>query len=495
MSEEYIRYRNAQLKIFMKEGRYRYYCIGYKKAEEIEIISRLTAHTTNCVLLESKYEVRVVSDAEIMYCDRGSIDETIGYIFENKGQSGARKRKAEMGKDVGYVLFARVNVFPSSLELDEHTKSNRFVDDYLFHSYTAMLEKFYKVVEVFVYRKGGESRGLLRFVDKDSPKEYIFDDLIVILWAGLGDFFMIHSLQYEFLLRKREQYENIYVPISNYPYSNRYSNLKLIHGSTIEKLIFDNDKMCGYLENKLTDKRVSISKKGEEWKDKHIYDIWKAGLNICEDMSPYKYDYVLKEIVMSTMPAEEKEMIDRLLGQNEVVGLQPYSGFFHASNGMWETREVRNWDSENTEKFVELCSQNGVNVIILTPNPYERLRKHPHLPEVSTSGYIYAISKLRLLVGIDSSAGHIASFYDIPSITIWGGTNPLRTEAEIAPNVGFRVLRNNIGVVSRSRSTKDIDYRRVYDILSDTLMNGIADAGRIISYDDSINDFNIIYTG
>ena len=497
MSKEYMVFKHEQLKVFMKEGRSKYYCIGFSKTEEKEIVSNVTEYTGNCVLLESKYEVNL-RNVQMLYCDVENIRDVLEHIFEGKSLPEPMKHKEDIGVDgVEYMLFAKVNVFPSSVRIDERTKSNKFVDDYLFYTYAAMLEKCYKAVDILMYEKLGESCALLRFVDIDNTEEYVFEHLVVTLWAGLGDFFMLHSLQHEYLLRKKQDYENIYVPVVKHPYTNK--NIKMIHGDNVRNLVFDNHKMCGYFVNKFTHKIVICRDTALTWKVRHICDIWVKGLGTPAGIHPYEYDYVLKEKVMRDLAPEEKEMIDSMLGEKKYIGLQVFSGSFEVDLNVWRTREVRNWDGENAEKFLELCSENGMNVIVLTPHPYECLTKYMHLPQVSVSGYIYAVSKLRLVVGIDSSAGHIASFYDIPSVTLWGGTTPLSTEAEVGSevedNIGFRALRNNISIVSRSRSMKGISYQMVYDVVADTLTDGIPNHDKIISYDDSANDFNIIYTG
>ena len=89
-------------------------------------------------------------------------------------------------------------------------------------------------------------------------------------------------------------------------------------------------------------------------------------------------------------------------------------------------------------------------MLTLCNSPYNQV-KDKRLRKLSLSGYAYAISKLKMVVGIDSSAGHIAAFYNIPSITLWGGQTPFEAwEAKIS----FRPLRNNTSIYS---SNKDIN--------------------------------------
>ena len=59
-------------------------------------------------------------------------------------------------------------------------------------------------------------------------------------------------------------------------------------------------------------------------------------------------------------------------------------------------------------EFVNLCDDSKIKLLTFSSHPYTDIQIE-RLTNVSVLGYIFAISKLKLLVGIDSSGGHITS--------------------------------------------------------------------------------------
>jgi ADP-heptose:LPS heptosyltransferase len=111
---------------------------------------------------------------------------------------------------------------------------------------------------------------------------------------------------------------------------------------------------------------------------------------------------------------------------------------------------------------------------------------------MSVYSYVYAISKLKFVVSIDSSSGHIASFYNIPSLTLWGKTTPVKYTDNLI--IGFRPLRNNFSIVSKSEKIENITGEFVYETLKKLLENNFNNPDKIITYQDSLDDYNIVYT-
>jgi len=197
-------------------------------------------------------------------------------------------------------------------------------------------------------------------------------------------------------------------------------------------------------------------------------DVWVNRLNIHIDEA-YKHSDVLKNIILDNMPAQEKRHIDDLLGERQYVGFQFYTGKQSEYRNEFYYEDRRVWDEENVRSFLELCQNNSMDVVILTPHPYKGLSACLNLPKTTVYSYAYAISKLKFVVSIDSSAGHIASFYNIPSLTLWGNTSPLETMDNLT--IGFRPLRNNFSIVSKSKSMKNIKGEYVYDVLHTLTQN------------------------
>lgn len=489
--KQYAINRGKQFKICMKEGKYEYYCIGFDKTNEKEIIDSVTKYTTNCILISTKYEINI-KDVIIFFCDMSNINDTLNFIFNDMTISKNLNISNNISANLEYILFPKVIVFPISLNKNKYTEFNIVLHNYLFESYVLKLKNKYKVFNIYIDKK----YTLLRFIDIDNTDEYSFENMFICtLLGGVGDAFINHSLQYEYLSKKDMI---IYHPNTKFPYSNK--NIELFYGDIIDcQLIFDNYEMYFYFIWEFS-KIISfydIIFLGERKNERlHILDLWKEKLGIFYDIDPYKNSHVLKERVLNNIAKDEMKMIDNLLGDNIFIGFQFYSGSYDEENEQWHSdQESRNWNIENVENFLLLCKQNNIKIIILSPHPYEQLSKYLHLPRVSTFAYIYAISKLRLIVGIDSSPGHIASFFNIPSVTMWGGTMPTYViEPETGSNhVGFRVLRHNMSIVSRRGNMENINHEIVYAVMINVLHNGINNPDKIISYEDSANGFNIIY--
>lgn len=77
-----------------------------------------------------------------------------------------------------------------------------------------------------------------------------------------------------------------------------------------------------------------------------------------------------------------------------------------------------------------------------------------------------------MLIGIDSSGGHIASFYNIPSITIWGKQTP-ECFPETLKKVSFRPLKKNISIWSERKCTDVIDANIIFEKAMEILNGNI----------------------
>ena len=122
----------------------------------------------------------------------------------------------------------------------------------------------------------------------------------------------------------------------------------------------------------------------------------------------------------------------------------------------------------------------NIEVINITQSPVSII---PTLKKLSLEGYVYAISKLSLLVGIDSSAGHVASFYNIPSITIFN-SNPFYSK-DIKSN--YRPLRNNISLYTKNE--EKVSFKDVFKLVESCAKNDFNFKNHMI---DSKNKYNCI---
>ena len=77
---------------------------------------------------------------------------------------------------------------------------------------------------------------------------------------------------------------------------------------------------------------------------------------------------------------------------------------------------------------------------------------------------------MKLVVGMDSSGGHIASFSDVPSITIWQrhAFTPDSTYKR-----SYRPLRKNISLYSDEITAQCITPRLVFDVMQSFLRGEI----------------------
>ncbi len=138
--------------------------------------------------------------------------------------------------------------------------------------------------------------------------------------------------------------------------------------------------------------------------------------------------------------------------------------------------------------FVNICKQQGLDLLALNPNPYDIDLGILQLRQMSTAAYAYTISKLTLLVGIDSSAGHIASFYNIPSITIWGKQSPV--DAFDKP-ISFRAMRKNFSLWSENMDINCITPELVIKKIQNYLNGMLKLSDHIITYEDSLNFYQM----
>lgn len=449
------------------KGTYKFIALAFNPQDEKQMIESVFKYTTNFVILRTKHKIEL-SGCIIIYCNADNINTIIDDLPNIREEYYGSTRTVNM---FTYVVFMETIAFPDMILSND--LNNEFINIYKSGKILSSLEKSYKAGTYIIYN----DFLFLVFCDKDDIVEHkklytIFKEDI-----GIGDYFIIHSLRHEYYKDTNNQESYI---ISYDEFNDNFDC------SVFEKkheLKYNNTKIINFWLDNFKDDYSATIQSFINSDPCHSYDVWVKRLNINID-DVYKYSDVLKNIILENISAQEKDYIDNLLEGKQYIGFQFFTG------NQQEYYE-RVWDEENVMSFMKICQKNSVNVIILTPHPYKDLSDYLNLPEMSIYSYAYAVSKLKFVVSIDSSSGHIASFYNIPSLTLWGKTTPIKTTGDII--IGFRPLRNNFSIVSKSENIKNIKAEFVYEVLQNLLNNNVNDPHKIITYQDSIDNYNIIY--
>lgn len=316
--------------------------------------------------------------------------------------------------------------------------------------------KAYELYDIAVYNH----TPILRYRSKDREYVPVKRNITVInLLYGVGDFFLLSSIYYELIRQHKEKGNTVYIEFferKDELHSRTKDMCELFFQSEASYICFQNKKLHTMLmENKenlifpLIDINDGIRVEHEH--PDHIVNmvqeyLWQGKLHI----SPYKYEDTLKKILRESLSKEEKDLVDCYCKKNhKLIGIQFYSGKYMEKQGIWQDETPKNWDIKNVLKFCKLCKENNIELVNLSPNPYMDVIKDYviALPQMSLVGYIYLISKLYYLVGIDSSANHIAAFYNIPHLTLWWNQLVHRQAHDINTNWCFRSLRNDYSLV------------------------------------------------
>ena len=468
------------LKELMK-GEYEYYCLAFKEKDENSIMSIMSKYTTNFLLLKT-LDINNLDNIIICYCDINNCDDKLKNIFNHDFKDITKLNYLD--EYIEYILF------PLIIKISGKLTNSENAENYLFNKMIDLIKNNFKYYKICICN----NNAFLKFIANDIYLSKSSDEIFIAIVEGIGDAFMDFSLKHEFLIREKKNKKNIYQVITKRNYKRNYRKIIMSNiAHDISVILFSNSSMIHHWimlnEEEIITENESFYNIVHKSAHMHLYDTRKISYKLTgnEYDNPYKYNNVLSERILNTVSENEIKIVDELLENKNFIGFQCFSGMYSIDAVKWESDDwTRNWNEENAENFLKLCYENNLNIIVLTPNPYYSLKRYVHLPTLSISGYVYAISKLKFVVGIDSSAGHIAAFYNISSITIWGESTPFNA-------LGFRALRNNISIVPKSKDINNVSYKTVYNILLHTITYGIIDCERIISYEDSLNSFNIIY--
>lgn len=315
------------------------------------------------------------------------------------------------------------------------------------------------------------------FFSKDSNATAMANAVFLNILNGIGDFFVLGSVYLEYIKELKKKGKSIYLTYA----CNFNPNSLKIHETFFQrecpKMVFHNYLFFRHFmdPNNTVNGITTI----DNWsifvpsdKKYHVFDIDQKYLLGDNKISPYKYADYFNECLLRDLPNDEKEYIDNLV-PDDCIGFQFYTGRM-LENGEWSDINPRCWDEDNVNKFINLCNKNGHKIAVLSPHPYQISGEVISLNKISVLGYMYAASKMKYMVGIDSSAGHIAAFYNIPNLTIWGNNLGLFYHpGDDNAFVGFRCMRNNVSIMTKSNHIKDINALNVYSILEKMLRNDL----------------------
>lgn len=266
-------------------------------------------------------------------------------------------------------------------------------------------------------------------------------------------------------------------------------------------MFFDNEAMYNYClsyENKellsILSLHIQERRKGKyNSTGCHISDAVKPILDIGLDFHVYAHNDILISRINNSIDLEEKKYIDDFFADSDYIGFQFFTGTYDEVEEKWITDRGRNWDNENVSEFVKICNENGINLLTFSSHPYADIQTE-RLKNVSVLGFVYAISKLKLLVGIDGSGGHIAAFYNVPSITIWGKQTPeyfynigIKQEKLQHNKISYRPLRKNISIWSNERCIENVNFKVVFDKMVGVLNGDINISEDVLGYYDQSN--------
>lgn len=313
------------------------------------------------------------------------------------------------------------------------------------------------------------------FFGQNSNAKPLADSVFLNILNGIGDFFVLGSIYLEYIKRQRKKGKRVYLTFSRDSYPNSLKISDIFFRQECSKIVFHNYLYFRhFMEPNNTVKEIITV---DNWhvsvpsdKKYHAFDIIQRCLLGETSVSPYKYADCFQKNLLSHLSEEERTKIDRLIS-DECIGFQFYTGKCN-ENGRWPVVNPRCWDECSVNRFIDLCNKNGYRIVVLTPHPYQIDGDVICLGQVSMLGYIYAVSKMKYVVGIDSSAGHIAAFYNIPNLTIWKNNLGLYYRpGDENSFIGFRPIRKNISVKPIVEPWGEIDALKVYFLL-EKMING-----------------------
>ena len=335
----------------------------------------------------------------------------------------------------------------------------------------------------FIY--GNKITGLL------SEKKY--KRALAIFWGdGIGDLFIVYNI----LLRKIKEafYQKRPVYIFIYDRSKHSSITKLIKGLFLYyplKIIpVQSLFLADFLFEKLIKtglfhqcvNLISTTKNFRLEQGIHLQDYYSRVLDI--EMKKYFHNW--NHLFKRQLTANQVEKVYiKLDGYKPNIGFQFWTGDFHLP-------PVKCWTPDEVELFCELC-KDKFNLINLSPYPTERYRlKHlVHAEELSVLEVLFLLSKVDMVVGIDSFSGHAAALLGKPSVTVWCNNALSESGSFEKSRLGARPVRMNISVIPQKSAS--VSAAVIFDIATRINNGNIKIRNETITYRDSLHGEGILY--
>lgn len=176
---------------------------------------------------------------------------------------------------------------------------------------------------------------------------------------------------------------------------------------------------------------VYVIDKGRSDKKNVIAGKRKTGLK----HSVLRYCDVFAEAGFPVEPADVPCILPSPEGLSEISGLKLDSGGLNIGVAPYARHKLKIWPEENMKKLLEMISaRHKVKIWLFGGHEeFERLKNfktqmpgsHLVTGSLSLAGELALMSKLNLMISMDSSNMHMASLTGTRVISIWGGTDPL----------------------------------------------------------------------
>lgn len=487
VSKECIRLSKA--KDFMRRQMY-LICLEYKKENRFDVLEKTIEKTGVFLILDDIDDI--VSQKRPIYSAKANRDN-LEDIFEALDEDDFcffDEFENVSREDYEYLLVIKENGIPLDKALDTEDDG---LNDFKFRvirnaakNYHVFDTFFYNSYEVIVLSQTRETReGDVRFFAKGE--ELPEGDLITLL-GGIGDTFIVFSLIWEAAKRNKAKKRLTYILMSeqNFLWGGHDS----FFFRTLPILIINNNETNNLFKTRRVDnlKDINIYFMKEETRG-HIFALTAKTLGIEENIDPYIHKDEMEKILFNWLSEEDKEYVDSIITER-TIGFQFFTG--KKKDGMIISNNSRNWGEESVKEFLRLCRNNNIDVLVTNANPFDEDLDVKQLKHMNLPGYAYAISKLSLLVGIDSSAGHMASLFGVPSITIWGKQSPLDS---FGKQISFRVLKKNYSLWSADGVIDSIKPEKVFEKVMDIRSGKLELEDRVITYDDTYNKFQMEIIG
>ena len=466
------------LKRNMKKNQ-RIIVLSYDELDEEAICKAVLKYNNNFLVVDSDDFIRNLGEHIFYNCNKNNVDEVMqGISDKEECERTYIICDVEKNDSTHFIIFIQEELLPKSYAGVNGKNYN----------YSFLKNKLvgYKPVKAYSF----ENQIVIKYSKKDYSIEIKKKSKYLIPFEGVGDLFMQYSILRKFIEDTASGYNLSMICIGNNGTVELLSTLlqpkiKLLHISTGAKYL----DWCTLISRDciypLFTDFLEGCKNGGQYSEGeyHILDIIKDILKVDKEFDPYTSSEFLKQFILDNIPDTEKKYVDELFEKKEYIGFQYYTGSYDSENNVWYGMNGKNWAEEQAVKFTELCEAHGIPLLLLSNSPYKCMKGN-QLEKMSLFGYVYAISKVKALVGIDSSAGHIASFFHKPNITVWGGQSPLKSWGA---KVSFRPLCMNYSIISEDLNSYSISSDYVFEVLNKIINKEIILEAKILSYYDQKN--------